>query len=224
MWSEEDGKWNNVGVIKGPKGDEGPKGEKGDQGPQGDKGEQGPQGPIGPKGDQGLQGIQGPAGPLSVPTVIFLRFNDQSIDEEIKSKQRVPIEIKIGDDDNLFILNDEENTITFTSKGTYFIDFYIEAHPINGTPLKDDHDMIAVGFKKLDEETVYAGGSMWDDTKSTVYVIGKGVVSLPYDNETFELVNLGKYPIYLNSPNGAYIYSESSFVNPVVCISIQKIK
>ena len=84
--------------------------------------------------------------------------------------------------------------------------------------------MVAIGFKKVDEETVYAGGSMWDSDNSTVYIIGKGIVTLPYENEIFELVNLGKYPIYLNSPNSAYIYSESSFVNPVVNLSIQKIK
>ncbi len=233
VWDDNKNDWNDVGVIKGPKGDtgdQGPTGPKGDQGIQGPKGDIGPkgdtgnQGPIGPKGDQGIQGPIGPAGPLAIPTSIFIRFNTTSTDEEVASKSRIPFDVKIGDDSNLFKLDLEENTITFLQTGTYYIDFIVQAHPINQTPLKDDHDMVAIGFKKVDEETVYAGGSMWDSDNSTVYIIGKGIVTLPYENEIFELVNLGKYPIYLNSPNSAYIYSESSFVNPVVNLSIQKIK
>lgn len=51
--------WQNVGPVRGPKGDTGAtgaagaKGDKGDAGPKGDAGEQGPEGP---KGDQGEQG------------------------------------------------------------------------------------------------------------------------------------------------------------------------
>ncbi len=187
----------------------------------------GPKGDTGPKGEQGIQGKKGdtgPTGPLFVPTCIFIKFNGTATDEEVKSKGKIPLDVKIGDETNLFTLNTDDNTITFLKSGTYYIDFVVQAHPINQTPLKDDHDMIAIGFKKVDEETVYAGGCIWGYDDSTVYVIGKGIVTLPYENEIFELVNLGKYPIYLNSPNGAYIYSESSFINPIVSLTIQKVK
>ncbi len=71
--SQDDGHghvWNgtgfdDIGEIKGPKGDAGPKGDEGEQGPQGPQGEIGSQGPKGDKGDQGepgIQGIQGPQG------------------------------------------------------------------------------------------------------------------------------------------------------------------
>lgn len=78
VWSEDDSKWNNVGEIKGPKGDPGERGiqgPRGEQGQQGPKGEQGPPGIQGPKGEQGLQGetglqgeqgIQGPVGPQGI--------------------------------------------------------------------------------------------------------------------------------------------------------------
>lgn len=89
VWSATSNTWENVGNIKGPKGDtgeQGPKGDKGDTGPQGIQGETGPQGEQGipgeqgpkgdtgdvgpkgdkgeqgPKGDRGIQGIQGPQG------------------------------------------------------------------------------------------------------------------------------------------------------------------
>ena len=225
VWDENTNNWNDVGIIKGPKGDTGP------QGPIGPKGEQGIQGPIGLKGEQGIQGPQGPTGPtgptgpLLVPTTVFIKFNnDTSIDEEVKSLERIPLDVKIGDDTSQFILNEEDKTITFVNSGMYYIDFIVQAHPVNGTTFNDDHDMIAIGFKKTDEPTVYAGGSVWCLTSTPVNIIGKGIVNLPYENEVFELVNLGKYPIYLNSPNRSYMYTYSSFINPVVSLSIQKIK
>ncbi len=217
--------------IHGIQGDIGPKGDTGPQGPIGPKGEQGIQGPMGLKGEQGIQGPQGPTGPtgptgpLLVPTTVFIKFNnDTSIDEEVKSLERIPLDVKIGDDTSQFILNEEDKTITFVNSGMYYIDFIVQAHPVNGTTFNDDHDMIAIGFKKTDEPTVYAGGSVWCLTSTPVNIIGKGIVNLPYENEVFELVNLGKYPIYLNSPNRSYMYTYSSFINPVVSLSIQKIK
>jgi hypothetical protein len=48
--------WANVGVIRGPAGQQGPPGVAGAQG------EQGIQGPPGPQGDQGIQGVPGQQG------------------------------------------------------------------------------------------------------------------------------------------------------------------
>lgn len=49
----KDGKFINVGRIKGPKGDTGPQGPVGERGPQGIKGEKGDLGPQGFKGEKG---------------------------------------------------------------------------------------------------------------------------------------------------------------------------
>lgn len=61
--------WDNVGPIRGPKGDtgaQGPQGIQGDMGPQGIQGIQGPQGDTGPQGIQGPQGDIGPQGPQGI--------------------------------------------------------------------------------------------------------------------------------------------------------------
>nr|MBX2815902.1 collagen-like protein [Saprospiraceae bacterium] len=51
--------FNDVGSIKGPRGDQGP---KGDEGPAGVPGNEGPQGDAGPKGDMGETGPKGDPG------------------------------------------------------------------------------------------------------------------------------------------------------------------
>jgi microcystin-dependent protein len=62
-----DGKeWDDLGPMKGPKGDQGPQGNTGAQGPMGPQGTVGASGPIGatgPQGPQGTPGVQGPVGP-----------------------------------------------------------------------------------------------------------------------------------------------------------------
>ena len=57
----------DVGNVKGPKGDTGEQGPKGDTGEQGIQGEQGLQGEKGDPGEQGIQGEQGPKGDKGDP-------------------------------------------------------------------------------------------------------------------------------------------------------------
>lgn len=54
--------WNNVGPIRGPKGDTGETGAQGPQGLKGDTGDTGPQGQQGLTGPAGATGATGPAG------------------------------------------------------------------------------------------------------------------------------------------------------------------
>ncbi len=206
VWDENKKQWNNVGIIKGP------------------TGPTGPIGPMGPIGPQGSNGEQGPPGPLAIPTTVFLKVTENNLEEEVKSKERIPINTKIGDDSENFILNKDEKTITFVNKGVYYVDFIVHAHPSNGTTFKDDRDMVSIGLLRVDQETVYVGGSMWDFDKSSVNVMGKGIINLLNDNAKFELLNLGKYPIYLDIPPRAYTYTSSPLINPVVTLIIQKIK
>lgn len=63
LYLAKDGKYINVGRIKGPQGDTGPQGATGPRGPQGIKGDRGPIGPQGFKGDKGETGNTGPVGP-----------------------------------------------------------------------------------------------------------------------------------------------------------------
>ena len=62
FWNITDGKWDDIGPIVGPQGDQGPEGQTGSTGPQGIQGisgNEGPQGPQGVKGDTGDEGPQG---------------------------------------------------------------------------------------------------------------------------------------------------------------------
>lgn len=63
--------WENLGLVRGPRGLQGPRGDQGlmgrtgevgPQGPEGAKGDKGDTGPEGPTGEQGPQGIQGEQG------------------------------------------------------------------------------------------------------------------------------------------------------------------
>ena len=58
----DNGKTENLGVVKGDKGETGTQGPKGDTGTQGPKGDTGAQGPKGDKGDTGAQGPKGDKG------------------------------------------------------------------------------------------------------------------------------------------------------------------
>ena len=57
----------DIGNVRGPKGDTGEQGPKGDTGEQGIQGEQGLQGEKGDPGEQGIQGEQGPKGDTGDP-------------------------------------------------------------------------------------------------------------------------------------------------------------
>jgi microcystin-dependent protein len=59
--------WDDLGPMKGPKGDQGAQGIPGAQGPAGAQGPQGVAGPIGATGPQGPQGNPGPQGPVGPP-------------------------------------------------------------------------------------------------------------------------------------------------------------
>ena len=72
VWCEDNGDWNNVGNIQGPKGETGP------QGPQGPQGIQGPQGEQGLQGPQGNQGIQGPKGENGLHSYTHIAYSDSA--------------------------------------------------------------------------------------------------------------------------------------------------
>ena len=62
FWNITDGKWDDIGPIVGPQGDQGPQGQSGSTAPQGQQGipgNDGQDGAPGPKGDQGADGSDG---------------------------------------------------------------------------------------------------------------------------------------------------------------------
>lgn len=216
--------------VPGPQGIEGPKGEVGPMGPKGEKGDTGPIGPKGDKGDpgptgwQGPKGDAGPPGPLEIPTGYFITFNDlASPGQNVEVLERVPVDFKLLDTNNLFSLS-RDNIITFLETGTYYIDFLISANIDNNNSFNEVTDIISVGFRIVGDNTIYAGGTVWDKDSPAVYVCGKGFVTVTNSNTNFELVNMGVRDFYLTSPNITYLNATSNKINPVVTLIIQKIK
>lgn len=68
--------WQNVGPVRGPKGDTGAQGPKGDKGDQGVKGDTGAAGVKGDKGDTGSQGPKGDQGTGLLPKGTVPTFAD----------------------------------------------------------------------------------------------------------------------------------------------------
>lgn len=289
VWSAENGEWNDVGVIRGPKGDTGPTGPEGKEGPvgpkgekgsdgtsvtilgnydsreelvrnhaegnkgdsylvgdnlyvwsdeendwvdvgviRGPKGEKGDVGPAGPKGDAGPQGEQGPKGedaPLDLAAALFLTTSEDLDNGTyiVEPEENFPLALKTMDTQSLFYINSTNNTITFYKKGIYRIDFFVIARPTHPVSPQAGSNIISVGFKKVGEPTVYAGVSVWANDTQPVLVNGSGVINLTYDKEWFELSNLGKYSVVVESPSIDDLVIESSLVTPAVSILIQKI-
>ena len=104
----------------------------------------------------------------------------------------------------------------------YRVDFSVYACSINDTDYVKSRDIVSIGFKKPNENTVYAGASIWSDNQLPTAIVGSGIFSTALQDDTFEFVNVGKREIYLNSP--AVEEEVSFFANPLVVIVIQRLK
>lgn len=222
VWSENDQTWKDVGVIRGPKGDPGiegptgPAGPRGLQGPQGIQGEQGLIGPMGPPGEMG------PPGPQEIGVAYLILLNNNlSSGYQIPSGNRIPLSRVAMDNLRLCEIT-SSNTILFHQGGVYRIDFVVNAVVTPEEVFDPTKNIVSVGFKKINEDIVYAGGSSWYTTDPSVKIVGQGmfIVSEPYKDE-LELVNMSKDTLLLNTPFLQYTISDSYFVNPVVSILIQ---
>ncbi len=241
VWSNNGVSWKNVGNIKGPKGEKGdigptgPQGERGlqgDIGPMGMQGVQGLQGPMGeqgiqgvpgPQGERGLQGLRGPAGPSIISSAHFVTFNDTlTPGKVVEVNNRLPIDLKVHDIKYEYNLN-EDNTITFTQRGVYYIDFIVSAN-INNDNNNSQNNVIAVGFKNVKDTDIISGCSAWDNNANQVILNGKGFIWINTPNENFELVNLSKKTLYLTGPDIRDLNSESFYANPVVSLVIMKVE
>ncbi len=229
VWSSESNDWINVGHImgpQGPKGDIGPTGPKGDQGPRGFQGPQGIEGQIGPKGEKGDTGPAGIPGPLKIPTLLVLTSNKNVPDDGLKidSDYRLPLEASTFDNTNSFYVTNRNNTITFLKAGTYKIEFIVQAHATNQSNSQDGSNIISIGFRKIEESTVYAGNSVFADKTIPTTIVGHGIVKLTTPNQLFELVNLSNFPIFLQSPKLTLLNTDSSPASPIVSVMIQAIE
>ncbi len=206
-----------------PRGVNGSNGEQGPMGPPGEPGLPGQKGDKGEKGDPGIPGPQGIPGPLKIPSALLITFKEEESQTGtlVNPNARLPLALKISNEEEDFQLNEEENTITIRYPGTYRIDFTVYAYTSQNVAFQKESDFVAVGFKKPEENTVYAGASLWSDKELPVTLVGRGIVSTTLEDEVFELVNLGRKGIYLNSPKLGT--QASFFTNPVLTVMIERL-
>ena len=213
VWSEEDGKWQNVGKIKGPQGNTGP------------------MGPVGPKGEAGPQGVPGPQGPRGIPgpeqiaVGYFSTYYDYiTTGYAVESNARLPITRREYDNTGLFTLDTNENTIKFGKDGVYRVSFVANAKiPFeNGSSYNQFRDFVALGLKKVGEDIVYVGASAYIPDQSPRALFGQGIIVIGNHNQDqVELVNLTKREILLDSPKIELTLSHSYLVAPLVTIVME---
>lgn len=182
--------------------------------PSGAKGDIGPIGPTGPTG---------PTGPSLLRSAYMVTYNDGTSADGIPvpSLARLPIDRMELDVSNLVTLDTTEETIKFSIPGYYKVYFSISAYPkIKGIDFDPKNDIVSVGFRMIDTDNVYVGIGEWVYNGEAVQLSASGVIAVTDTNALYELVNLSKQTIYLNSPDLNDIASTSYFSNPLVTIVI----
>lgn len=212
------------GPAGGPTGPRGEKGEKGEQGIQGPKGEQGIQGPRGEQGIQGVPGPMGPIGPSLSRAAYIVTFNDGTTPNglAVKSLTRIPLNRMELDISNLITLDVGADTIKFNEIGYYKISFAISAYPeVIGPDFDPTTDIVSVGFRLVGTDNVYVGVGDWVYNGEPEELVAIGIISVEDTNNLYELVNLSKYTIYLDTPDLNDIASNSYFSNAYVTLVIE---
>lgn len=200
VWSDNNKKWQNAGTVRGPAGLQGPTGPKGDIGPT------------------------GPSGVTNTRSSYIVTFNNGTDVDGIKveSNERLPIDRLELDISNLITLDSKNKTINFNEIGYYKITFTVSAYPaVNDIDFDPTKDIVSVGFKEIDTDNAYVGVGQWVYNAEPVQLLGQGIITITNKDVSYELVNLGKYPIYLLTPDIAYIASKSYFSNSLVTMVIE---
>lgn len=171
----------------------------------------------GPKGDQGEPG------PLKLKSSYLVLFNNgtQSDGIPVLPKGRLPLSRVEIDNAKIISFDKNNNTIKFNLPGHYKITFNVSAYP-NVTQIDFDpsRDFVSIGFKETDTDNTYIGTSEWVFNGEPILLNGQGIISVPDTNKNYELCNLSKETIFLNSPDIRDISSSSYFINPLITIII----
>lgn len=240
VWSDNEQDWTNIGNIKGPKGD------KGDQGPQGLNGENGISEKISienvetiepdekarihdrfennthnltfyiPKGEKGNK--------IQIANIVTFNALDDPDGIAISTNNRLPIDRKELDTNNIVTINSNEKTIKFNKNGTYKITFTVSAKVKTNINFDSKEDFVTIAFRQLNTDNIYIGSSQWIYNEQFNQITSSGILSINNINDTYELVNLGPKTIYLNTPDLNHIKSNSYFTNTLVNLIIEYIE
>lgn len=168
-------------------------------------------------------GPTGPAGPLLLRSAYLVTFN-HSTDPNgvmVNSLENIPIERVELDVSNLLTVDMVNNTIKFNVTGYYKIFFTISAYPqVHGQDFDPTKDIVSVGFREHGTDNVYVGVGEFVYNGEPVELTASGIIAVVNTDTSYELANLGKYPIYLETPDMVNISSDSYFANSLVTIVI----
>lgn len=193
IWADNTDTWENAGQIQGPKGDKGEQGEKGD-----------------------------PGFTLSKASYI-VTFNDKDAVNgiEVLSNNRVPLSRLELNIDNLVTLDSDNNTIKFNEIGYYKISFTASAYPlVNGLDFDPTTDIVSIGFRQVNTDNVYVGTSQFVYNAEPIESYGQGIISVMDTDILYELCNLSKSTIFLETPDIMNLVSNSYFSNALITIVI----
>lgn len=74
---------------------------------------------------------------------------------------------------------------------------------------------------RVDTDNIFIGAGERSYYEEEKQIVGEGLIAIENIANAYELVNLGKTNIYLNSPDLKNISSGSYFTNPIVTILIE---
>ncbi len=211
-----------------PKGSTGEQGLQGEVGPKGDTGPQGPKWETGPKGETGTRGDIGPTGPTSISSALIVSYVDPQTfpteGQEIASNARLPLNRLEFNYGTIIDLDSDENLITFNETGAYRITFAINAY-VKKTGDNFDHktDFVAVGFRAVDSDEIFAATNNWTPNESAANSFGQGLFIIDDLTKKYELVNLQKKSIYINGADIGQTVSHSYFSVPMITLVITKL-
>ncbi len=215
---------------KGAQGDRGPAGQNGEVGPQGPQGQQGPageRGPQGPQGQQGPRGPQGATGPYQIKSSFILSYSEAGYDYpndgvQINSGARLPlmrVETNYG---NLVSINN--NAITFRETGVYSITFTTSGRvQMTHSAFDSGTDFVAIGFRVTNSKQILAAANSWSIEQAPKTLFGQGVFVVADVNQTYEIVNLAKKPIYIYGCDITQTITDSYFASTLLTVIITKL-
>lgn len=185
----------------------------------------GPTGPTGPSGGPtGPTGATGPTGPTLLHSAYFVTFNDETREDgvPIAAGERLPISRAESDVNNIAQLDTTNKTIKFNKIGYYNITFTVSAYTKQtNADFDPTKDLVALGFRLINTDNVYIGTSEFIYNEEIKQLLAQGIIAVENTDNLYELVNLSKQEIYLNSPDNKNLGTHSYFANSLVTITIK---
>lgn len=168
-----------------------------------------------PKGDKGDPATN------KIRNAYLVTFNGGT-GISVNENSAIPISRKEIDITNLITLDSAENAIKFNAIGYYKITIIASAYVKKAGAVFDEKtDFSAIALRQKGTDNIYIGASVWTPDEISKQILAEGILSVDNTDNTYEVVNIGKQTLYLNTPDLKYINSNSYFTNSLLTINIE---